>query len=880
MISPYTSPLLQIPPQLIPYKQKIAKNKKWAKETVDGLENLGRRQYHENVRFLENYQMLNGQFIGHHYFHQEGYTDMLTALSQEFEIPSTLRHYDIMGKVVNNLTEKLAEIPDVFRVQEMFEEDDTNEFVRAQSDLMHQSVKADINNEIRAALIASGFDPDKQDFASQEEAQQYQQEMQQMAQAKTPAQIDKFMKTDWKSQAEIWGAHQLTVDRERYKLDELERTEFKDMLITDRCFRHFYLTGDGFEQETWNPINTFFHASPDVEWTDEGDYVGRIFYASKSEIVNKYAWKMTSKQLLKLEDLDGNWSKNNVDMSGFPTKVYAPFEDFKAYNQISNAMGYDPINNLPLVGGDMLNMISGKAPFLNYATGLYRVSEVYWMSQRKVGKVVYIDPTTGVLAKDLVDETFIPPDNFAVKEGDFYGGDELNTVYWTYTNETWKGTKISYAAGEDDAIYLDLNPLEFQFKGDYTISGARLPVCGRIFNNRNAQSMSLVDFMKPHQIGHNVCMNQLYQLLEKETGKFVVWDAQFFNTMKDWGGEDSYDKIQMIAKELGHVFGDTSPQNMKGANPGNQLPKVMDMEQTAQMLNRAKLAEFFENRAMAQVGISPQFAADVKSTETATGINTAVSQTQLNVQRYYTDFFQYKKRTLTMDLDIAQYVQSRKKDVTISYTKSDNSRVFLQMTGTDLLLRNMHVYVVNSQQLLRTLEQIRAFFLQNNTSTASPSDLVEVMTSNSVENIKAALKESWSKLQDQKDQQMQQQQQGIQAQQQIAANKDATARDMEHERNETKKEVAYIQTFNRQPDNLADKNNDNAPDVLEYNKLNQAITNNNNKATAQRESNAIRRDKINTDLSVKNRELDIKEKALKVKAKESQNAVKIAKVNK
>lgn len=879
MISPYTSPILQIPPQLIPYKQKIAKKKQWGKDCVDGFENLGRRQYFENVRFLENYQMLNGQFIGHHYFEQEGYKDMISMLQQEFEIPSTLRHYDIMGKVVNNLTEKLAEFPDVFRVEEIFEEDDTNEYVRTQTDLMHQSLKAEINGEIMNRLIAEGYDPNKQDFASEDEAMQYQQEIQQMAQAMTPPQIDRFMKTDWKSQAEEWGAHQIELDKQRYKLPELERKEFRDMLITDRCFRHYYLTGDGFEQETWNPINTFFHVSSDIDWAQDGEYVGRTYYGTKSEIVNRYAWKMTSKDILKLENLDSNWN-NNVDMSGFPTKVYAPFEDFKAYNQISNSLGYDPINNIPLIGANDLNVLSGKMPFLNTGTGLYRITEVYWMSQRKVGKVVYIDPETGQLTKDLVDETFTVPENFQVKEGDFYGGDEPNTVYWTYANETWKGVKISYATGEDDALYLDINPLEFQFKGDYSISGAKLPVCGRVFNNRNAQSMSLVDFMKPHQIGHNVCMNQLYQLLEKETGKFVVWDAQFFNTMKDWGGEDSYDKIQLIARELGHVFGDTSPQNMKGANPGNQLPKIMDMEATAQMMNRAKLAEFFENRAMAQVGISPQFAADVKATETATGINTAVSQTQLNVQRYYTDFFEYKQRCLTMDLDIAQYVQSRKKDVTVSYTKSDASRVFLQITGTQLLLKNLHVYVVNSQELLRTLQQIRAFFTNNNTTGASPVDLIEVMTSNSVSNIKAHLKDSWDKAQQQKDQQMQQQQQAIQQQGQIAQNKDATAREIEKDRNDTKKEVAYIQTFNRQPDNLADKNQDNAPDVLEYNRLNQEISNNTNKASINRENNQIKREKINADLTVKNRELDLKEKALKVKEKESKDNVKIAKVNK
>ena len=107
----------------------------------------------------------------------------------------------------------------MFRVEELFEEDETNEYVRTQTDLMHKSVQADINNEIMGRLAAEGIDPNKQDFKSEDEAMQYQKEMQDKIQAMTPPQIQKYMATTWQSQAEIWGEHQLTLDRQRYKLD-------------------------------------------------------------------------------------------------------------------------------------------------------------------------------------------------------------------------------------------------------------------------------------------------------------------------------------------------------------------------------------------------------------------------------------------------------------------------------------------------------------------------------------------------------------------------------------------------------------------------------------------------------------------------------------
>jgi hypothetical protein len=872
------SPIPTIPSQLISYKEKISKNKKWVKETVDAIEALGRRQCMENLRFAENFQMVNGKFIWHHYIQDEGYKDWMTLLTKEFELPSTLRHYDIIEKVINNITEKLGEFPDIFRVEEKFEDDDTNEYVRTQTRLMHESVKATINREIKEQLIAQGVDPDKQDFASEDEAMQYQKEMQQMAQAMTPPQIKKYMATDWKSQGEIWGNHQLIADRETFAVPEMERLEMRDMLISSRCFRHFFLTGEGYMQETWNPLHTFFHTSQDIEWAQDGDYGGRMLFMTKSDIISRYGWKLKSKDVKKLEDNDDNSTNGKLDMSGFPYNTYAPFEDYKAYTQITNNSGYDPLNKVPVMNDNTLMALSGKMPF-DRGAGLYRVTELYWMSQQKVGKAVYIDPDTDQPVKELVDENFVVPEGWKQKKGDFYKGDEINTVYWTYANQPWKCTKIAYTLNDTEAIYLDGEPCEFAVKGDYSPFGSKLPICGRVFNNRNAQAQALADKMKPHQVGHNVCMNQLYQLLEKEIGKFMVWDTAFFNTMKDWGGEDSWDKIALVAKELGHVFGDTSPQNMKGANPGNQLPKMIDMELTAQMLSRAKLAEFFENKAMAQLGISPQMMSDVAATETAEGTKTAVTQAQLNVQKYYTDFFEYKKRCLTMALDFAQYVQSKKQDVTITYTQSDQTREWVRLTGIELLTRQLHIHVVNSQELMDQMKMIKSLFLNNNTTDASALDLVEIITAYSPAAIKAKLAEVQQKKDQREDGAMTQQQQQIELAQKMAESKEQHADARNTENNQTKKEVAFIGTFNRQPNNLEDTNADQVPDVLEYNKLHQAQQVNAEKMDIARDSNAIKRDKLNRDSVIKDKELALKEKQLKERKLESKNKVRISKTS-
>jgi hypothetical protein len=875
---PTTTPLDPLPSQMLSYKDKVKNKKKWGRACVDSLEQLGMRQFYDNLRFIENYQMVNGKFMPHHYIEEEGYTDMITQLTREFDIPSTLRHYDIIGKLINNLTEKLAEFPDVFRVEELFEEDETNEYVRTQTDLMHKSVQADINNEILGRLAAEGIDPNKQDFQSEDEAMQYQKEMQDKIQALTPPQIQKYMATTWQSQAEIWGEHQLTLDRQRYKLDSLEHKEFRDMLFTDRCFRHYYLTPDGFEQETWNPINTFFHISPDVDWTEDGDYVGRIFYLTKADVINRYGWKLDDKQLKALEDMDKDQDET-LDFNGYPYKTYAPFADHKAYDIIRRGSGYDPIQNIPLLGDEALFNITGSLPYVERNGGLYRVTEVYWMSQKKYGKAVYIDQDTGQLVKDVVDENFVLPDGWKEVKGEYYDGNKINTVYWTYIDELWKGTKICFSVRDMDAIYLDLEPCDFQHRGDNNPFQAKLPVCGRIFNNRNAQSMSLVDLVKPHQVGYNMCMNQGYQIMEKEIGKFMVWDAAFFNTVKDWGGEDALQKVTLMAKELGHVIADTSPANMKGGNPGNTLPKMIDMDLTAQLMSRFKIAEMFEQRALAQLGISDQFIGQVKATETAEGIKSSISQTQLTVQKYYTDFFEYKQRCLSMNLGIAQYVQANNRDFTINYTKSDQSRVFIKMFGTDLLLKDLHVYVVNSQQLLQQMQQLKQLFLGNNTTNASPLDLAEVITANSPAAIKAKLKESYEKQQANEQQQFQQKEDEIKGNQQAAMEKENRQDGRNTENNQTKIQVAEIMAGAKGA-GTTEQTPQKTESPLDYAKFNTKVGAETDRTNLQREQNEIQREKNTNDKLLKSKELDIKKEMVAAKNRESNAKVRVAKTNK
>ncbi len=874
------NPNVALPAQMVSLTKK---NNQWIKDNMDSLERIGTIQYYTNMALIENYQMVKGKFIFSHYLEQDEYADMVYQLSREFEIPNYLRHYDIISQVINTLSGEYQKRPDNFRVKG-FDEQTTNNYVREKTRLLLEYVMQDINNEVNLRLTEMGYDPNKTDFSSPQQQQQYQQQLDQQRQALTPPEVEKYMKYNWQDTAEIWGQYQLELDKQRFFLAEKERIEFEDMLISDRCFRHFYLTSNGYNQETWNPVNVFFHKSPEIEYIEEGDYVGRIIYLTVADTVDRYGFMMKRSELKSLElakDLIGKVM--GKDGQGIAYGAVVPYQNYGDGKLMTDTFGINPAAPyIPTFTGDFFTTeLSTHNPYFLNTRGYLKIIEAYWKSQKKIGKVTYLDPETNQLAKMLVDETFVVPEGFKELDSALYEYDDaINTVSWTWVNEVWRGIKVcKHGTQLKDDIYLNAGPLPFQFKGDHNPYYAKLPVCGQIFNARNSQSMSLVDLMKPWQVGFNVAANQLYQTMQREIGRFLIMDVNMLTNIKDWGGENAYEKFLLVAKSLGVTFVDTSPQNMKGANTTNAFPKEVDLDESSRMMSRMKIMEFFEQRALSQVGITPQRLGSVAASETATGTQQAIAQSYAQTESYFTRFSEYKRRTLRMNLDIAQYVQSKEKDITVSYVKSDMSRAFTKLNGIDLLLSDLQVYVSNSQEDMRQLESLRQLFLTNNNTGASPLDLATVITSNSPAEIKVQLELAQARNEQKYQEQQQMQQQQIQAETQQAQAKLEFEADQNDKNRENKKEIAYITTFSRQPNNLVDENGDQTPDILEYDKLSIAAEAGLQKVQADREKTTAVKEKALLDSQTKLADLKVRQEELKSREKIEAQKLKIAKID-
>lgn len=851
-----SSNINELPPQMLRLTEKT---EDWKKACLDRLENIGRSQFYQNLRLAENYQMIKGKFIFKHYFEQEGYADMVNQLTQEFDLPSYLRHYDIISQVVNTLSGEWQARPDNFRVKSFGEKHD-NDFLRAKTEMLLNYIQYNINNEINQKLLQQGIDPNRTEFNSEEEQQQYVQLVEERRQVLTPEEIQEYMTNKWMQVAEIWGQHQLEYDKERFKLDEKEKQEFEDMCVADRCFRHFYIKGDSYEQETWNPLNTFFHKSDEVYEVENGDYVGRTLWLSTSDIIDRYGWKMSSDQLDQLKgDIAANqWGK--TDAYGIVHGSVVPFQGYGEFKTYVDTIGSNPYTSMgiPTVGKEFFDLLRNENQYYVNTKGLLCVTEAYWKSQKRIGKIVYINEE-GILTKEIVDENFIVPKIFKEKNSAFYDEDEPNTITWTWVNEVWKGTKINprMNSNSTEAIYLDVKPVEFQFKGDLNPFKAKLPVCGQIFSVRNSNSMSLVDLMKPHQIGYNIAMNQLYQIMEREIGRFIVMDVNMFPALKDWGGEKSWEKFMLVAKSLGMAPVDTSPQNTNASAAafGGQYPKDMDLDEGARMMSRMRIAEFFEGMALKQVGFNDYRVGDFTSESTKAGIEQGKNTSYAATQTYFTNFSNYIRRCHTMNLDIAQYVQSRKENITVSYIKSDLSRAFIKIAGTELMGNDMGVFVSDSQEMIRQLETMRQLAFNNNQNTTT-EDLADIVMMNSPQELKSKLRQNRLKQEAREDRQIELQQQQLEQQSQIEQAK-READDMRQQRElESKERIAYIQASGKQQ--AEDSNTDVLSDLMEYDRLESDKSASSSKTQLDREKHLLDKERFiaEKEMAVKKMELE------------------------
>jgi hypothetical protein len=430
-------------------------------------------------------------------------------------------------------------------------------------------------------------------------------------------------------------------------------------------------------------------------------------------------------------------------------------------------------------GGDIINQIlsEGEDYYDQGTAYLLRVTTGYWKSQRKVGHLTKIKDN-GEVINEIITEDYKITDNPIYDTRLFKNKTKENLVYgehidWIWINEVWGGVKIGpnipsfwgmNNPGGFSPIYIGVDknhigPLRFQFKGDNSLYGCKLPVEGAVFSDRNTKSTALIDLMKPYQIGYNIVNNQIADILVDELGTVILLDQNALprhSMGEDWG-KNNLSKAYVAMKNFQMLPLDTSITNTENPLSFQHFQKL-DLEQTNRLMSRIKLAEHFKQQAYDVIGINPQRMGQQLSQMTATGVEQAASASYAQTEVFFIQHCDYlMPRVHTMRTDLAQYYHSTKPSARLSYMTAQDEKVNFEINGTDLLMRDLNIFCSTTANHRAVLEQLKQMALTNNTTGATIYDLGKLVQADTVSEVNNTLKAAEEKQQQQKQQEQQQQ---------------------------------------------------------------------------------------------------------------------------
>ena len=763
--------------QPIQFLPQVDKDDQWRAWNLDWLEFQGMKQLRRNSRrLMKNYKLAKGIIDRNDYIVEENneMADLIDTLTKEDESALELKFYPIIPNVVNVLTNEFSKRSSriMFRA---VDDQSYNEMIDMKRQMIEDALLDDAKNKIMAKMTEMGLDLNSEQ-AQQESSPE---------KLKTLPEIQAYFNKDYRSMIEQWATHQMRVDEERFKIQELEERAFRDMLITDREFWHFNMMDDDYELELWNPLLTFYHKSPDVRYISQGNWVGKIDMMSVSDVLDKYGWMMTQDQLEALEVIypvrSAGYAVQGYQNDG---TYYDPTRSHEWNTQLPS-LAYRQFTSLydaKFGTGDIAEWILSDSEDLQDfgKSHMLRVTQSYWKSQRKVGHLTKITED-GEIIQEVITEDYKVVDKPMYNTVVYKQKTKDNLIYgehvdWIWINETWGGVKIGpnrpafwgvNNPGGINPIYLGLQGgkpgrIPFQFKGDQTLYGCKLPVEGSVFGDRNTRSVSLVDLMKPYQIGFNIVNNQIADILVDELGTVIMLDQNALprhSLGEDWG-KNNLAKAYVAMKNFQMLPLDTSITNTENAL-NFQHYQVLNLEQTQRLMSRIQLGNYFKQQAFAVIGLNEQrMGMQIAQQQTATGIEQAMNASYAQTEQYFIQHSDYlMPRVHQMRTDLAQYYHSKKPSLRLQYITGNDEKINFQINGTDLLMRDFNIFCTTKTNQRSVMEQLRQIALNNNTTGASIFDLGNVIKSESIAELTGVLKQAEEKANSQKQAEMQQQQQ-------------------------------------------------------------------------------------------------------------------------
>lgn len=833
---------------IFPDQFKTEKEKQdvdWIKNTMDYFANVAYSQYtkHRDT-FVKNYDLMKGILRSEDFYIEPQVKSFTEMLTKDLDLPAYVKHYPIITTPVNELVGELSKRPDECRIK-AFDDDSKSEELEFKTQLLQEYILTNAKLKIQEQLALRGEEGDDE-------------ELEKLTFEEVKDDIDSYT-----SVAEKWANHILTCNKADFNFKEKSEDAFRDLCITSREFYHIYEDNSklGFNIETLNPKNEWHLTTPDKKFVSDPTGRNQGAYAAGTVHVM---------ELSEIIELIPDITKEEIDHLRTSLEDYGLI-NVRESNLFNNSTGiesikydtYDPLvlQERMLIESEMKENNDGLRDFLGLTSNVsafgykYVVVRAYWVSKKKIAKVTYLDELENVQTI-LVDEEY--------KEGTI--PTEVS-VEWGWVNQWYQGIKI----GPDVYHVKPFKLLNY------------CPIIGVMYEIKNTEPRSLVDMMKPFQVLYNVCMNQMYRLLEKEIGNVGVVNLRRVPRVKDGDSQDDIDLWELEARERGIMFDDDSPENTKAPVTNTSVAKNIDLTRTNEMQGRYNLAVQLKNECWELVGMSKERLGSVAASQTATGTNTAITQSYSQTEPMFVMHEYVLLQVYQAIVDASQYIECQKDTSTLSYITSEGESAFIQVNGNDIKLRDLKVFPTNRPEDREAFKELRALSQAVIQNGGTLYDIIELYSTNSMRQMKRVFKTLKERMEEMQNFQLQTEQAGLEQEAQIKQAELEQQRMIEQNKvaNDNmnkeldrinKKEVAIISALGFGKTEGEDINANEIPDLYEASKFD------------------LEKDKVNKNYSLKLLEIqqknkqaaeqiELKKEDIKVKRENMKNDEKIARIN-
>lgn len=877
------------PYQMLPMKEK---DQQWTAQVMDYIEWTGMRQLKRvSGKMLKNYKLANAQIEKSDYIIAESdYSEVIEPLIKEDVSALELKFYPIIPTIVDVLTNEFSKRYSRITF-EMRDEQSANEMLQEKYKEVEQVLMAKASIKQQLALEQMGMDPQS------EQAQQ----MMSQETIKSLPEIQRFYAKDYRSLYAEWAEHQMAVDNDRFSMPELERQNFRNSLITDREYWHFVMGEDDYVVETWNPTQVFYRKSPNVRYMSDAAWVGMITLMTVPEVIDKYGWMMSQDQM---ETLNSLYPVRGAmyTQTGLGNESGAFYDPSMSYEWNTQGPGvamrqFMSAYNTHKTNGDIVRWILDESEDLQDTDSAYlvRVSTIYWKTQRMMGHLTKIDEV-GRVIQEIVDENYKITDKPLYNTMVFKEKTKDNLIFgehidWFWMNETWGGYKI----GPNIPGFIGMNNpsgfapmyigmtggvpgrIKYQFKGNKSTWGCKLPVEGRVFNDYNTTSKSLVDRLKPYQVGYNMVLNQIQDIQIDELGTIIVFDQRTLpkNSMgEDWG-ENNIQKAYLAAKNFSMIPIDTSILNTETAIQQMPFQKI-DMSQHERIMSKIKQAQWIKEEALSSIGLNPQrMGTPIDQSQTATGIEQAIAASYAQTEQYFIQHSdELMPRVHQMRTDLAQFYQSTNPSIRLQYVTKDEEKVMFMLNGLDLLGRDINVTCHTRVGMRNVLENIKQMMLKDNTTGATLWDRIRAIRADDMVDLENGLKAMELRHNKEREEEAKQQQEMQKAEQEHQMQLQQQTQQFEAEQKQLDRDARIMEAEIRAAgfSGAVDIDQNMRNDYLDNLKV---ITGQQHHA----EKMNIEKEKLSANIKLKSADLDIQQQKIREESKRTNAMTQVAKIN-